>query len=163
MQTVVSESDPLDDVLLREGDVTITSSRLEINKTTYALKYIATVTLQETHPPREEARMVFLLGLAALITVVVYAVTGKVSISSFLVFFGLALLAAAIGGMVYWLDPSRYTLDLKMINGEQVQISNKSERYIHRIHKALRHSLAVNSQAPIVVDAHPEVAQTDFR
>lgn len=155
MQTVISDSSPLDDVLLREGDVTITSSRLEINKTTYALKYITTVTLKEVHPPRDEARLVLILAVAALLAVVIYALLGKMSVSSFLIFFGLGMLAAAIGGIVYWLDPSRYTLDLKMINGELVQVSSESERYIHRVHRALRHSLALNSQAPVVIDSAP--------
>ena len=157
MQSVVSDSAPFDDVLLREGNITVTSSRLEISNTTYALKYIATVTLSELHPPRKEARTVIGLSVLALIAIVIYLILGKMAFNSFLVFALLAILALTVGAAVYWLDPSKYTLDLKMISGELVQVNSTSERFIHQVHAALATSLATNHPQPTVLDAETEL------
>ena len=148
MQSVISENEPFDDVLLREGDITITSTRLEIRNKTYALKYISTVTLDESHPPRGEALFVMVVSIVAVLVVMLYAVLGKVTLGAFLIYIAVSLVALAIGGLVYWLDPSKYSLRLNLVNGEVVKVDSKSERFVHRVHKALSASLAMNRMAP---------------
>jgi len=148
MQSVISENEPFDDVLLREGNITITSTRLEIKNKTYALKYISTVTLSESHPPRGEAMFVMVVSGVALLVVLLYAVLGKVTLGAFFIYFAASLLALATGGLVYWLDPSKYSLKLDLVNGEVVNVDSKSERFVHRVHKALSTSLAMNRLAP---------------
>ena len=148
MQSVISENEPFDDVLLREGDITITSTRLEIRNKTYALKYISTVTLDESHPPRGEALFVMVVSIVAVLVVLLYAVLGKVTLGAFFIYIAVSLVALAIGGLVYWLDPSKYSLRLNLVNGEVVNVDSKSERFVHRVHKALSTSLAMNRMAP---------------
>jgi len=152
IQTVISENDPFDEVLLREGKITVTSTRLEVKNKTYALKYIATVKLTEVHPPRGEAAFVLVTSIIAIIALIIYTVTGKIEQSSLYIYLSLALLAFAIGAIIFWLDPSKFTLELKMVSGEKVLIKSKSERYIHRVHRALSSSLALNRLSPVSLD-----------
>lgn len=159
MQSVISENEPFDDVLLREGDITITSTRLEIKNKTYALKYISTVTLDESHPPRGEALFVVVVSVIALLVVLLYAVLGKVTLGAFLIYFAISLLALAIGGLVYWLDPSKYSLSLNLVNGEVVNVNSKSERFVHRVHKALSTSLAMNRMATETLPFEPQATR----
>ena len=149
IQTVISEKDPFDEVLLREGKITVTSTRLEIKNKTYALKYISTVKLTESHPPRAEAAFVVITSIIAIVALMVYMVSGKISQSGFYIYLLLALTAFIIGALIFWLDPSKFTLELKLVSGEKVEIKSKSERHIHRVHRALSSSLAMNRLSPV--------------
>lgn len=148
IQTVISDSDPFDEVLLREGKITVTSTRLELKNKTYALKYISSVKLSQTHPPRGEALFVLFTSVLAIIALIAYMVTGKITQSSFYVYLSLAVLALVIGAFIYWMDPSKFTLEVKLVSGEKVEIKSKSERYIHRVHRAVSSSLALNRLSP---------------
>ncbi len=149
IQSVISESDPFDEVLLREGKITVTSTRLEIKNKTYALKYISTVKLTESHPPRAEAAIVLVTSVVAILALMAYMIAGKITQSGFYVYLVLALTAFAIGALIFWLDPSKFTLELKLVSGEKVEIKSKSERHIHRVHRALSSSLAMNRLSPV--------------
>lgn len=148
MQIAEHTNEPTDDILLRENDITITGTRLDINNKTYALHYISTVTLDESHPPRGEALFVIVVAVLAIVMSILYAVTGKLTLWGFLVFSLLSLCAFVIGILVYRVDPSRYSLKLKMVNGEEVSINSKSESFIQRVHQALTRSLALSRQSP---------------
>jgi len=93
MQSVNSELQSEDEVLLREDDITVTLSRIEVENKTYALRYISTVSLNETHPPRGEARFVIIVALCALVMSVVYGVLDKVTFLGFMIFFLASLVA----------------------------------------------------------------------
>ena len=149
IQTVISENDPFDEVLLREGKITVTSTRLEIKNKTYALKYISTVKLTEIRPPRIEAAVVLLTTVIATIALAFYTISGKVSQSSFAIYLLMVVVAFIIGSLIFWLDPSKYTLELRLVSGEKVEIKSKSERQIHRVHRALSSSLAMNRLSPV--------------
>ncbi len=149
MQSVNSELQSEDEVLLREDDITVTLSRIEVENKTYALRYISTVSLNETHPPRGEARFVIIVALCALVMSVVYGVLDKVTFLGFMIFFLASLVALAIGVLVHNLDPSKYYLILKLIDGEEVEIVKTSESFVHRVHNALATSLARNRLSPV--------------
>ena len=152
MQKTRHLSDP-DKVLLRENNITITGSRLEIENKTYALQYISTVVLNESHPPRGEALFVIAVAVLAIVMSIIYVVVGKLTILGFLIFVLLSIFACAIGILVYTLDPSKYSLKLTMLNGEEVNIDSKSESFIQRVHHALNHSLALTRQSVAVQNA----------
>lgn len=149
IQTVISDSDPFDEVLLRENKITVTSTRLEVKNKTYALKYISTVKLTETHPPRGEALFVLLVSLVAIISLIYYTMTDKITNQHFYVYLVLAMVAFLVSALIFWLDPSKFTLELRMVSGEKVEIKSKSERFIHRVHRAVSSSLALNRLEPV--------------
>ena len=161
IQTVISENDPFDEVLLREGKITVTSTRLEIKNKTYALKYISTVKLTEDHPPRGEAAFVLVTSVVAIIVLIYYNMTDKITQGSFVIYLLLALTAFLIGALIFWLDPSKFTLELRLVSGEKVEIKSKSERHIHRVHRALSSSLAMNRLSPVALQSEP-VAENPF-
>ncbi len=149
MQITQQPSDP-EEILLRENNITITGTRLEIDNKTYALHYISTVVLDESHPPRGEALFVIAVAVLAVVMSVIYVATGKLTMLGFLIFALLSICAFIIGILVYSLDPSKYSLKLNMFNGEEVNINSKSESFIQRVHHALNHSLALSRQSVAV-------------
>lgn len=146
MENVLTHQTIHDEELLQEGSITITRARIQIEQTSHAVKYLATVTHSETHPPRGEAKFAFGICLFALLVLIVYLILGKVSLYGFLVLAALVIIGATIAAVVLWLHPSNYELDLTMINGEKVKISNASERHIQRVHNALKTAIALNRQ-----------------
>ncbi len=152
MQTAQPPTDP-DEILLREKNITVTGTRLDIDNKTYALHYISTVVQDESHPPRGEALFVMAVALVAIVMSIVYVVAGKLTTLGFMVFLLLSMCAFVIGVLVYRLDPSRYSLTLTMLNGEEVNINSRSESYIQRVHHALNHSLALSRQSIAVQNA----------
>lgn len=146
MQSTVAEQLDHDEQLLREENIVITCGRIQIDKTSHAVKYLATVALSESHPPRGEARFAFGICLFALLVLIVYLILGKVSLYGFLVLAVLVTIGAAVAAVVLWLHPSSFTLDLTMINGEKVQINSSSERHIHRVLNAINTAIALNRQ-----------------
>ena len=150
MHTVITDRHPYDEVLFSEGDITITSSRIEIESNSHAMKYLSTVALSAQHPPRTEAKIALVASLLALFALMVYLVVGKVTPYAFF-FMGLLAIGGAIGSaVVLWVNPSNYVLNLKMINGETIQLASHSESYIHRVHAALTTGIALNRQDPMV-------------
>lgn len=149
MQSVNNELESEDEILLCEDDITVTLSRIEVENKTYALRYISTVSLKESHPPRGEARFVIVVAFCALVMSVVYGVLDKVTFLGFMIFFMASLVALAIGVLVYSLDPSKYYLILKLIDGEEVEIVKTSESFVQRVHNALATSLARNRFSPV--------------
>lgn len=144
MQPVITGIEPEDEVLLSEGDITVTHSRIDVENKTYALRYISSVSLHESHPPRGEARFVIIVALCALVMSVVYGVLDKVTLLGFLIFFLASVVALVIGVLVYWMDPSKYYLILKLIDGEKIEVGDTSEAFVQRVHNALTTSLARN-------------------
>jgi len=155
IQTVISESDPFDEVLFREQKITVTSTRLEIKNKTYALKYISMVKLTETHPPRGEALFVLIVSLLAIVALIYYTVSDKITQDSFYIYLALSLIAFGVSLVIFFFDPSRFTLELRMVSGEKVEIKSKSERFIHRVHRALSSSLALNRLEPAPLQVNP--------
>lgn len=149
MQTVIPANQPFDDVLLREDDITVTTARIEINNTSYSMKYVSTMTLAESHPPRQEAKLTLLVSGIAVLALLFYLVTGKVTIIGFAILFVVALLTGSVAAIILWLNPSNYSLDLTLINGEAIEINSSSERYIHKVHQAITAGVALNRQDPI--------------
>lgn len=135
-----------DEELLQEEGITVTRARIQIEQTSHAVKYLATVTLNETHPPRSEARFALGICLFAVLVLIIYLILGKVSVYGFFVLAILVLIGAGIAAAVLWLHPSNFSLDLGMINGEKVQINSTSERHIHRVHNAIKTAIALNRQ-----------------
>lgn len=149
MQTVTPAPQPQDDVLLREGDITVTSARIEINNTSYSMKYVSTMTLAESHPPRKEAKMTLVLVGVAIVALIIYLINGTVGVTGFVSLFTVAALAGSVGAFILWFTPSNYSLDLTLINGEAIQINSQSETYIQKIHQAITTGVSLNRQDPI--------------
>jgi len=148
MQTIIHEQMPFDDVLLTEKDIIITSARMEYDNTSYAMKYVSTLTLDEQHPPRLEAKLALALTTVALLVLILYRIFDKVSDAGFIAALLLTLIAATISASILFLAPSRYKLNLTLINGEKITIKSKKERKIHRIHQAITTAVAMNRQDP---------------
>lgn len=144
----MSEDRPFDDVLLHEKDIIITSARIEYDNTNYAMKYVSTVSLDEYHPPRFEAKLALGTTLIALCVLCVYWITDKVSGAGFVFAFLFILAALCITAGILFLAPSRFRLDMMLINGEKITIKSKNERKIHRIHNAVTNAVAMNRQDP---------------
>jgi len=150
MQTLSANQPPFDAVLLQEETITVTSAYIEIEQTSYALKYLSTVSLSESHPPRAEALIALVICAIAVLALIVYLTLGKVSVNGFIVMVLLVLSGAAIAAAVLWLNPSNFVLDMTMINGENIQVRSQSEGYIHRVHKAVTAGIALNRQDTVV-------------
>lgn len=144
----MSDDRPFDDVLLHEKDIIITSARIEYDNTNYAMKYVSSVTLDEHHPPRFEAKLALATTLLALCVLIIYWFTDKVSGVGFTFAFLFILAALFITGGILFLAPSRFRLDMTLINGEKITIKSKNERKIHRIHNAVTNAVAMNRQDP---------------
>lgn len=152
MQSVVSDNPEHEEVLLRDGDVTITSTRLEIKKTTYALRYVSTMRLKTSEPPRFEALVVVGISVLALIALLIYVIAGRVEPSDALVYLCLAAFALLSGGLIYWMNPPVHTLNLQMINGELVQIHCKSADFMRQMHQAITGAMAHQMHDSLVLD-----------
>ena len=165
MQTITTESPPFEDVLLRDEELTVTSARIELGKTSYAIKYLSQVTLDATHPPRREAGAVLIICGIALLALVVYLIAGRVNGYAFLWLGLITLIATTVAASILWLNPSRYTLNITMINGEHVHINSSSERQIHDAHRAITTAIALNRQDPMtngeLLYAHNDAFGTD--
>lgn len=149
MQIIMSDNEQYDDVLLNEKDIIITSARLEYKETNYAIKYVSSVTLDEQHPPRLEAKLALLLSLFALVVLIVYRLTDKVTANGFIICLILLVIAATTAASIQFLAPSRFKLNLTLVNGESATIKSKNERKIHRIHQAITTAVALNRQEPV--------------
>ncbi|MBX2825939.1 MAG: hypothetical protein KTR33_14495 [Gammaproteobacteria bacterium] len=154
MQTITADTYPHDDVLLNENGIIITSARLEIEKTSYAMKYMSAVSFSESHPPRSEARVALFACVLALLALCVYLILGKVTVYAFIALGLIALGGGLIAAFVLWVNPSNYELAVAMINGEKIQITSQSEPFIHRVHQAMTTGIALNRQDPMVQE-HP--------
>jgi len=153
MQTISDERYPYDEVLLNEGGIVITSARIEIEKTNYAMKYMSAVTFNESHPPRTEAKFALAACGIALLALCVYLILDKVSFYAFVSLGLLALIGALIAAVVLWINPSSFELAVAMINGEKIQIKSHSEPFIHRVHNAITTGIALNRQDPMLHEA----------
>lgn len=149
MQIIMSDNEQYDDVLLNEKDIVITSARMEYKDSNYAIKYVSSLTLDEQHPPRLEAKLALFLTLFALLVLIVYRVTDKVTSGGFVLCLVLLAVAAVIAATIQFVIPSRFTLNLTLVNGESATIKSKNERKIHRIHQAITAAVALNRQEPV--------------
>lgn len=144
MQTISSQKQPFDDVLYHEKDIIITSARIENENIIYAMKYVSSVLLEEHHPPRTEAKFTLLATLFALCVLIVYRITEKVSATGFSIMLVGVLLGAIVAASILFLLPSRFKLEIHLVNGERVEIKSKNERKIHQIHRAITTAVALN-------------------
>lgn len=139
-----------DDVLYRDKSLLISTARIETKAAGYAVKYVAGIKVGVSHPPRSEALVVFLLSLVALIVLIWYRFTSVVSPTGYLVLVGMTMVTLLIGGYVYWMIPSRFTMVISLINGDSFKIKATSEAKVVAIQEAIRASMALNRQDPLV-------------
>lgn len=132
------------DTLYYDDSIVISSARIARKNNSYAMKYVSTVKLGETTPPRLEALITLCMSLIALLVLLYYRYSERVTAESFTLLFFIVLSCAAIGGLILVFNPIHYSLRLTLINGETLLIKTKSEKKIQKIHHAVMTGIAMN-------------------
>ncbi len=135
------------DTLYYDDAIVITSARIARKNNSYAMKYVSSVKLHESEPPRLEALITLCLSLVALIVLLYYRYSDRVTPESFTLLFFVVLCCAAVAGLILVFNPVQFTLLLTLINGERLMIKTKSEKKILKIHHAVMTAIAMNRTA----------------
>lgn len=135
------------DTLYYDDAIVISSARIARKNNSYAMKYVSSVKLGETTPPRLEALITLGMSLIALLVLLYYRYSDRVTSESFTLLFFIVLCCAAIAGLILVFNPVHYSLQLTLINGETLMIKTKSEKKILKIHHAVMTAVAMNRAA----------------
>lgn len=150
MQSVISVAQPFEEVLLRENDIDITSSRAKLKKVTFSIKYVSKIELQDSRPSRFGTIMALILVVIAAIVLPYYLFTDRISTGMYIATTLLLLIIAALVIGLLWSLQPKHTLILTMSNGDDIKYSDRSELQIHKIYQALTAAIALNQQDPRV-------------
>ncbi len=142
IQSVASRSLPDDHILFQERSITVTPSWLEIENSSYAIRYITRLTLDHAEPPRRLAIGVLVFAVLLTTLPIYYWLSGSMPQSInwlLLVACGALILGAAY---VAFVMPSHYQLTISFTNQDSLPVQQHSKDVILRLEEAL--SLAVD-------------------
>lgn len=132
-----------EDQIYADGIVTVTSARVTVGGTTYALRNITSVGMVSTPPRIVGAILLLVVGL--LIAVAIFVRMGEDDKAPAGVY---VMAAALIGGSVLWMFKARthFHVGLLTPSGEVRMLTSKDRTYIQRVAQSINEAI-VRSQA----------------
>ncbi len=136
------------DYLFNETDVRVSSTTIEFGKFTYVLKHLASTNRINKVPPRIQYQMGIVLTLVALLIVIIYIFTGRVTFGwAAVVYLVAGLSAFIISLLAYWNLKSSYTLVFKDAGGSVIQsVMRRDKAVIDRLEKAVKLAVSRNNK-----------------
>lgn len=142
MRSIAADDLGAEDVLYREGNVTVMPSWLEVDgRESYAVRSIVRLSLSSNAPPRGAARVVLAvaLGLVAYAVHLVFGDTLPFLLAWLLLVasVGLALVAAHVA----LVRPSEHVLDVRLADGTPIRMVRADRAALLELHRALSRAM----------------------
>lgn len=129
-----------------EAKIRVTSSRIEIGKFTYRLKFLAAIQRIDKDPPKRECVAALSVSALALLALIIYIFVGRLQFGFMaVILLSVGLLAFAIAGFVCQQMKGRYTLKFKNAQGDEMKsVTKHNKQLISRLEKAVKTAIAEN-------------------
>ena len=142
MRSSAAEGLAAEDILYREGNVTVMPSWLEVDgRESYAVRSIVRLSLSRNAPPRAVAGAV----LAVALTLVGYAgwlvLAGALPFLAAWLLLALSVALALVAGHVALVRPTEHVLDVRFVDGTPVRLVRDDRAALLALHRALSHAM----------------------
>ncbi len=142
-----NEHEPGNEVLFRDGELIVSSARVEQNGFSCAAKYISTVDYSANNPSKSHAWVGLFACAVAIVASMIYLYLGKLGVTVFVPLHLLVLIIASLIVYLYLLSPMTYSIDVSLVNGQNFRIKRTSEKTIREIFTAIKDAVALNRAA----------------
>lgn len=145
-QTSSPSIEPQIDYLFNETGIKVSAKTIEFGKFTYVLKHLASTKRADKVPRRLDYQIGIAITLIALVAVIVYIFTGKLTFGLIGVGFLVAGLLAFVSAVIaYQQLKSSHTIVFKDANGNIIQsVMRRDKAVIDRLERAVKIAVSGN-------------------
>ena len=128
-------------VLFESSDTVVTPSWLLLGNTSHAVRTIVRMDYHETAPPRTSLTLLFFFSLLLILGAGFHLYRGSLPPPLAWNILSTSLLLTLIIAWLAFVVPSRFRLDITLVDGNQLQVSRTSKSELEEIYQALAHAM----------------------
>jgi len=168
MSTTLYYSEPINNLLYSDEEITITTARIEVEGASYVAKYISSVKLHEENPTRKHGLLGLVVCAIGSLFLLIYLYIGKISVGVYVVIYLILVILSIMITLYLILAPAVYKLELSLINGQSLTILRSNLSQMNEIHAAIKDAIAytrMERAAPMqsaAIYAEPVVTTNTF-
>lgn len=128
-------------VLFEDGDTVVTPSWLQLGNSSYAIRTIVRLDLNETAPPRTSLTLAFFFSLLLILGSGLHLYRGSLPPQFAWIIFSASLILMLITAWYAFVVPTKFRLDITLADGSQLQVSRASKSELSAIRQALARAM----------------------
>ncbi len=128
-------------VLFEDSETVVTPSWLKLDNSSYAIRTIVRLDYHESAPPRTSLTLAFFFSLVLIIISGIHVYRESLPPTLAWIMLAASLILMLIIAWYAFVVPSKYHLDITLVDGEQLQVFRASTDELTRIHEALTRAM----------------------
>ena len=142
MRSIAADDLAPEDILYREGDVTVMPSWLEIDgRRSYAVRSIVRLSLSESAPPRRAATAACLVFLGLALISALHLARDTLPLGIAWPALAASLVGALVASHAAFVRPSRYALEILLADGTPLRLERDERGPLLALHRALSRAM----------------------
>ena len=142
LRSIAVDGLPEEDILYREGDVTIMPSWLEIGgRESFAVRSIVRLSLSRHAPPRGVASAVFAVALLLVALCVAHLLGDTLPFLLAWTLLAASVALALVASHVAFVRPSEHVLEVRLNDGTSLRVTRSERDALLELHRALTRAM----------------------